>query len=234
MRTHLSPLHLYWFYILDLTTLGPFVSMKCNWLNLPMKDSTVYTIAHSIFVTFCLQNLYILHMFPVRRLSAILFVECQLSYQLVFGGYRYITQVLQKRAWLGLEEVHGAIQSIGWFYSGRYSCHQGPSAGYQVCTHAFIIINTIETAQRFDNCLLIHTSSRHVEDSEDVYQLFHPSFLFFHRENPHRPFRCLDCQYRRELVRVYLTNVEGICRRFVEEKREKLGKLMEDTPRWTR
>ncbi|KAL2609820.1 hypothetical protein R1flu_028393 [Riccia fluitans] len=53
------------------------------------------------------------------------------------------------------------------------------------------------------------------------------------RENPHRPFRCLDCQYRRELVRVYLTNVEGICRRFVEEKREKLGKLIEDTPRWT-
>jgi hypothetical protein len=54
------------------------------------------------------------------------------------------------------------------------------------------------------------------------------------RENPHRPFRCLDCQYRRELVRVYLTNVEGICRRFVEEKREKLGKLMEDTARWNR
>eukprot|EP00245_Coleochaete_scutata_P005086 TRINITY_DN18369_c0_g1_i1.p1 TRINITY_DN18369_c0_g1~~TRINITY_DN18369_c0_g1_i1.p1 ORF type:complete len:1405 (-),score=316.78 TRINITY_DN18369_c0_g1_i1:316-4530(-) len=52
------------------------------------------------------------------------------------------------------------------------------------------------------------------------------------RENPHRPFRCLDCQYRRELVRVYLTNVEGICRRFVEEKKEKLGKLMEDTVRW--
>ncbi|XP_073394018.1 uncharacterized protein [Physcomitrium patens] len=52
------------------------------------------------------------------------------------------------------------------------------------------------------------------------------------RDNPHRPFRCLDCQYRRELVRVYLTNVEGICRRFVEEKREKLGKLMEDTARW--
>lgn len=56
----------------------------------------------------------------------------------------------------------------------------------------------------------------------------------FCRENPHRPFRCLDCQYRRELVRVYLTNVEGICRRFVEEKREKLGKLMEDTARWNR
>lgn len=53
------------------------------------------------------------------------------------------------------------------------------------------------------------------------------------RENSHRPFRCLDCQYRRELVRVYLTNVEGICRRFVEEKREKLGKLIEDNGRWS-
>eukprot|EP00897_Mesotaenium_endlicherianum_P008998 jgi/Mesen1/8126/ME000437S07221 len=52
------------------------------------------------------------------------------------------------------------------------------------------------------------------------------------RENPRRPFRCLDCQYRRELVRVYLTNVESICRRFVEEKREKLGKLLEDRVRW--
>ncbi|KAI5084590.1 hypothetical protein GOP47_0000759 [Adiantum capillus-veneris] len=54
------------------------------------------------------------------------------------------------------------------------------------------------------------------------------------RENPHRPFRCLDCQYRRELVRVYMTNVEGICRRFVEEKREKIGKLMGDPLRWPR
>eukprot|EP00850_Spirogloea_muscicola_P000645 SM000002S05725 [mRNA] locus=s2:1806044:1813333:- [translate_table: standard] len=53
------------------------------------------------------------------------------------------------------------------------------------------------------------------------------------RENSLRPFRCLDCQYRRELVRVYLTNVEGICRRFVEEKREKLGKLMEDANKWS-
>lgn len=53
------------------------------------------------------------------------------------------------------------------------------------------------------------------------------------RENPHRPLRYLDCQYRRELVRVYLTNVEGICRRFVEEKRDKIGKLMEDTVRWS-
>lgn len=42
------------------------------------------------------------------------------------------------------------------------------------------------------------------------------------------PFRCLDSQYRRELVRVYLTNVEGICRRFVEEKREALTKVKSD------
>ncbi|KAF3785411.1 MATH domain-containing protein [Nymphaea thermarum] len=53
------------------------------------------------------------------------------------------------------------------------------------------------------------------------------------REKSDRPFRCLDCQYRRELVRVYLTNVEGICRRFVEERRTKLGKLIEDQPRWS-
>merc|ERR1719359_2796751 len=43
-----------------------------------------------------------------------------------------------------------------------------------------------------------------------------------------RPFRCLDPQYRRELVRVYLTNVEGICRRFVEEHRERLARLRDD------
>ena len=43
-----------------------------------------------------------------------------------------------------------------------------------------------------------------------------------------RPFRCLDPQYRRELVRVYLTNVEGICRRFVEERRERMAWVKED------
>ena len=47
------------------------------------------------------------------------------------------------------------------------------------------------------------------------------------RDRISRPFRCLDPQYRRELVRVYLTNVEGICRRFVEERRDKLGMLRE-------
>ena len=45
------------------------------------------------------------------------------------------------------------------------------------------------------------------------------------RESSVSPFRCLDGQYRRELVRVYLTNVEGICRRFYEERREKLERL---------
>ncbi|KAK7278499.1 hypothetical protein RJT34_23529 [Clitoria ternatea] len=53
------------------------------------------------------------------------------------------------------------------------------------------------------------------------------------REKSDRPFRCLDCQYRRELVRVYLTNVEQICRHFVEERRTKLGKLIEDKARWS-
>lgn len=42
------------------------------------------------------------------------------------------------------------------------------------------------------------------------------------RDRPSAPFRCLDPQYRRELARVYTTNVEGICRRFVEERRAKL------------
>ncbi|CAA2961582.1 MATH domain-containing At5g43560-like [Olea europaea subsp. europaea] len=53
------------------------------------------------------------------------------------------------------------------------------------------------------------------------------------RERADRPFRCLDIQYRRELVRVYLTNVEQICRRFVEERRSKLGKSIEDEARWS-
>ena len=47
------------------------------------------------------------------------------------------------------------------------------------------------------------------------------------RDRPSLPFRCLDPQYRRELVRVYLTNVEGICRRFVDEKRESLLRIKE-------
>ncbi|WMV34147.1 hypothetical protein MTR67_027532 [Solanum verrucosum] len=52
------------------------------------------------------------------------------------------------------------------------------------------------------------------------------------RERADRPFHCLDFQYRRELVRVYLTNVEKICRHFVEEQRGKLGKFIGDKARW--
>ncbi|KAL8142782.1 hypothetical protein V2J09_015814 [Rumex salicifolius] len=40
-------------------------------------------------------------------------------------------------------------------------------------------------------------------------------------------------QYRRELVRVYLTNVEQICRRFVDDRRGKLENLLEDKARWS-
>ncbi|KAM7485228.1 hypothetical protein LguiA_001237 [Lonicera macranthoides] len=53
------------------------------------------------------------------------------------------------------------------------------------------------------------------------------------RERVDRPFRCLDCQYRRELVRVYLSNVEQTCRRPVEEIRVKIGSLIDDAPRWS-
>ncbi|KAI4373914.1 hypothetical protein MLD38_011972 [Melastoma candidum] len=53
------------------------------------------------------------------------------------------------------------------------------------------------------------------------------------REKADRPFRCLDSQYRRELLRVYLTNVEQICRRFVEDRRGNLSKLIEDKSRWS-
>ncbi|CAH8336708.1 unnamed protein product [Eruca vesicaria subsp. sativa] len=53
------------------------------------------------------------------------------------------------------------------------------------------------------------------------------------RERVDRPFRCLHRGYRRELVRVYLTNVVQSCRIFVEEKRSKLERLIEDKARWT-
>ncbi|KAG6394925.1 hypothetical protein SASPL_145516 [Salvia splendens] len=53
------------------------------------------------------------------------------------------------------------------------------------------------------------------------------------RERADRPFRTLDCQYRRELITVYLTNVAHIFRLFVEERRTKLGKLLEDKARWS-
>ena len=48
------------------------------------------------------------------------------------------------------------------------------------------------------------------------------------RDRPHSPFRCLDAQYRRELVRVYLTNVETICRKYVDKEKAGLLKLRSD------
>ncbi|KAG2491763.1 hypothetical protein HYH03_009924 [Edaphochlamys debaryana] len=49
-------------------------------------------------------------------------------------------------------------------------------------------------------------------------------------DKPSKPFRCLDPQYRRELVRVYLTNVEGICRRFCEDKKARLSWARDEAP----
>jgi hypothetical protein len=53
------------------------------------------------------------------------------------------------------------------------------------------------------------------------------------REKAERPFRCLDCQYRRELVRVYITNIDQICRRFIDDRRLKLSRLVDDKVRWS-
>lgn len=53
-----------------------------------------------------------------------------------------------------------------------------------------------------------------------------------HRDKPNKPFRCLDPQYRRELVRVYLSNVEGVCRRFCEDKRARLVWVKDETAKF--
>lgn len=53
------------------------------------------------------------------------------------------------------------------------------------------------------------------------------------REKAHRPFRCLDCQYRRELIRVYLSAVEKTCAEFVNERRQKLQTLIGDRAKWS-
>lgn len=67
----------------------------------------------------------------------------------------------------------------------------------------------------------------------NVYGLRHSQHLLLPvyscSDRPSRPFRCLDSQYRRELVRVYLTNVESMCRRFCEEKRQRLAWLRDDS-----
>ncbi|CAO2194868.1 unnamed protein product [Urochloa humidicola] len=53
------------------------------------------------------------------------------------------------------------------------------------------------------------------------------------REKADRPFRCLDRPYRRELLHVYMTNIEQIYRRFVEERRRKLLRLIDDDMKWS-
>ncbi|KAI3868548.1 hypothetical protein MKX03_035721 [Papaver bracteatum] len=53
------------------------------------------------------------------------------------------------------------------------------------------------------------------------------------REKKDCLFRCLDCQYRRELACVYRANVEQICGSFFEEKQKKLGDLLGDSARWS-
>nr|GEV63503.1 MATH domain-containing protein At5g43560-like isoform X1 [Tanacetum cinerariifolium] len=53
------------------------------------------------------------------------------------------------------------------------------------------------------------------------------------RKRADRPFRCLDRRYRREFIRVYFSNVEQICLHFVEEKRGRFVKLIEDRVRWS-
>lgn len=53
------------------------------------------------------------------------------------------------------------------------------------------------------------------------------------RESANCSFRSLDRQYKRELARVYISQVEQIFRRFVGEKREKLLKLTDNEDRWT-
>ncbi|KAI3930732.1 hypothetical protein MKX01_037178 [Papaver californicum] len=53
-------------------------------------------------------------------------------------------------------------------------------------------------------------------------------------EKRDRLFRSLDCVYRRELARIYLANMENNCGSFVEERRKKLGDLLEeDSARWS-
>ncbi|GAX80158.1 hypothetical protein CEUSTIGMA_g7596.t1 [Chlamydomonas eustigma] len=51
-------------------------------------------------------------------------------------------------------------------------------------------------------------------------------------DKPNLPFRCLDPQYRRELVRVYLTNVEGVCRRFCDDKKLRLSWVKEEVKKF--
>lgn len=50
------------------------------------------------------------------------------------------------------------------------------------------------------------------------------------RDSPLAPFRCLDSGYRRELLRVYSSNVDSLCTRFLEERRTQLQVLLKQLP----
>ncbi|CAA0395423.1 unnamed protein product [Arabidopsis thaliana] len=52
------------------------------------------------------------------------------------------------------------------------------------------------------------------------------------RECVNRPFRCLDGHYRKELLKGFLEKVEKMFMSFVEEKRSKLMKVIDDKKRW--
>ena len=88
-----------------------------------------------------------------------------------------------------------------------------------------ISVYVFQTASRVPARLLSTTRKLHL----DISLITEPCLRALGcRDRLHMPFRCLDAQYRRELVRVYLTNVETICRKFVDEKRESLALLRED------
>jgi len=61
-----------------------------------------------------------------------------------------------------------------------------------------------------------------------------PTFLNSCRECVNRPFRCLDGHYRKELLKGFLEKVEKMFMSFVEEKRSKLMKVIDDKKRWKR
>ncbi len=50
------------------------------------------------------------------------------------------------------------------------------------------------------------------------------------RDRPSAPFRCLEPGYRRELLRVYASNVDNICTRFLEDRRKQLQAPLPTTP----
>jgi hypothetical protein len=107
------------------------------------------------------------------------------------------------------------------FYS--YIHHLNGLAVISISSHYFNVVLLTTTAYRAD-----FTSYLRVPRTQPFSRSGNGVFAEC-RDRPNMPFRCLDAQYRRELVRVYLTNVETICRKFVDEKRATLATLREDS-----